>query len=256
MKPNARSERRIGGTDERQVSSTLIDRIAHDMRSPMGVLGQAMNELVEDFGPNLDDDRRLLIALAERSLRCLGHIADTLTYAAALETGKLELRMGMVDVARLLDDAVARAIALHPRKEVTIEIDERPDRADGRAFADGERVTIALVEVLLDAVRHARHLVRVRCDASTRDLRMLVENDGVPIADSEHTAYFTRTASRSSASHSSLGLGLWIAREVVAAHGGSIALLPRTIDEGARDDGNRISISLPRSPTRVVGSTQ
>jgi two-component system sensor histidine kinase BaeS len=220
----------------------LLSRLAHDLRSPLGVVIQALAELRSDFDAQLTADHRLLLALADRGLGRLARIADTITLAAAFESGSMELRRRPIDLVSVVRQAVAATTALEPRREVELscELPEEPAPCE----VDVERVTRAVSEVVHNAVRHARGRVRVRLELLSGEARVVIEDDGGGIRDDQRATLFQRYARRET--RSGLGMGLSIAAEVIAGHDGTITLEASTLPPGRPGTvGARFVLSLP-----------
>src|SRR5579862_8030751 len=103
-------------SDEAALPAFLAS-LAHDLRSNLGVVTEVVTELGSDLAAELTDEQRLLLTLADRSLRRLRRIADLASLASELGSGSLTLHPAPVDLAGLLRGAAAFAAALEPRRE-------------------------------------------------------------------------------------------------------------------------------------------
>ena len=219
----------------------LLRRLAHDLRSPLGVVTEALAAIRTDLAAELTDEHRLLGALADRGLGRLGHLADTISLAAALESGSFALRRAPLDLVALVRAAAAAAVVLEPRREVTLTC-ELPD-GPCPLEADADRLSIAISEIVINAVRHAHRRARVRLDLASdevaREARVVIDDDGRGVPDEQRATLFRRFVPL--ASRSGLGLGLSIAHDVIVAHGGRVTLEASTLAAGPpRDDRLRL----------------
>ncbi len=220
----------------------LLESLAHDLRSPLGVVTEALGSLRSDFADQMTDDHRLLGALADRGLRRLRHLADQVALAASLESGAFELRRSSVDLADVVRAAAASAVAIEPRREVALatELSEEPSPL----VADADRLSSAVGEVVINAVRHARHHVHLHLAVVPDGARITVEDDGQGVPVERRATLFQRFAPRPS--RAGLGLGLSTAHDVIAAHGGRITLEASTLPPGRPGTtGARFVIWLP-----------
>lgn len=236
-----------GGPDAAALSE-FFGSLAHDLRSPLGVVSEALAELRSEFAAGLNDEHRLLLNLADRGIRRLARISDTMSVLAALDSGTFEARRRAIDLFDLLRESVAAASAIEPRREVTVscELPEGPCPA----FADPERLARAFIELVINAVRHARRNVRLTAEIGPGAARILVEDDGQGVAAVSRVNLFRRFTPR--ASRSGLGVGLSIAHDVVVAHGGQITLEESTLPPGRPGTiGARFVITLPLSSGTV-----
>lgn len=227
---------------DRAALAELFVSLAHDLRSPLGVVSQALAELRSELAAELTDEHRKVADLAERSLLRLGRIADTVSLVAAVESEGFELRRRSLDLVELVRAATAASVAMEPRREVTV-VCELPD-APCAISADGERLTRAIAEIVINAIRHARHKVRVRLEVAANEARISVEDDGQGVAPERQATMFRRFVVRRS--RSGLGVGLSIAHDLVVAHGGRLTLEASTLPPGrAGTIGARFVITAP-----------
>jgi signal transduction histidine kinase len=229
------------GVDKAALSE-LFASLAHDMRSPLGVVSQAFGELRTEFAEDFTDEHRLLVELADRGLLRLGHIADALGLVAALDAGDFKLRRGLVDLYALVRAATASGVAIERRREVALACDLPEGTC--RALADEARLGHAVCALVINAVRHARRHARVTVEHADGEARFAVEDDGQGVSAERRATLYRRFEVRRS--RSGLGLGLSIAHDLIIAHGGRLALEPSTLPPGRPGTiGARFVVSLP-----------
>jgi len=227
---------------EKEAVAELLAGLAHDLRSPLGVVSQALVELRTDLSEGLTAEHRLLVDLADRGLLRLGHLAGTLSLVAALEAGGFEIRRGPVDLVELLRSAVATSVAVERRREVDLACELPPGPC--LALVDRARLSHAVSEVVINAIRHARRRALVTFELTPAEARVAVEDDGAGVSAERRATLFRRLLVRGSLS--GLGLGLSIAHDVIVAHGGCLTLEPSTLPPGRPGTiGARFLISLP-----------
>lgn len=220
----------------------FLASVAHALRSPLGVVSGALAELRAELTAASSADDHALVALADRGIRRLGDIADTMSLAAALDSGTLELRLAPVDLVALLRGAAAMAATLERRREVEITCDLPADPCPARA--DEDRLSRAVSEVVINAIRHAVRHVRVGLELTAGEARVTIEDDGRGVAADRESTLFRRFAPRPSPS--GLGMGLSIAHDLIEAHGGRIVHDASALTPGRPGTlGARFVITLP-----------
>lgn len=184
-----------------------LDVVLHELRSPVA----ALTALADAAGNLSGAERRRLIGLAIAAARDIDRILT--------DPGLVSLRREPVDVGAL--------VAILRRETVDVSIAGRP-----YAEADPTRLRQALANLVANGLRHGSH---VRIEVGERVGRVVVEvaDDG-PGVDPD-VDLFAPGASGAGSS----GLGLWLARSIAEAHGGSLELVP-----GA-GPGARFRLSLP-----------
>jgi signal transduction histidine kinase len=222
--------------------SEFFGSLAHDLRSPLGVVSEALSELRTDFATGLTDEHRLLVNLADRGVRRLGRIADTVSLLAALDSGSFEIRPRPLDLVELLREAVAAASAIEPRREVEVTCDV--PQGPCQMMADADRLSRAVTEIMINAIRHARRKARLRVELASGEARIVIEDDGQGVAPEWQANLFRRFVPRPS--RSGLGMGLSIAHDVITAHHGQLTLEASTLPPGRPGTtGASFVISLP-----------
>lgn len=210
-------------------SGELARRVAHAIRTPMGVVGGVLDQL-RDGNANIDRER--LLELAERGLAQIGRLADRLSMLGAVERG-LEARKQPTDLRALVETTIADVARARRRRGIDVVLLPGPE---GSVQCDAALVRAAIGELVDNAVRFAKSSVTIEVDAAAG--KVTVGDDGPAIDPSALTALAgTRT---SPADRAGLGVGLWIAGRILAAHGGSI-------DHLRAGDVTRFCVSLDAS---------
>ncbi|MFL6120056.1 sensor histidine kinase [Actinophytocola sp.] len=199
---------------ERQ-RTDLVNDVSHELRTP---LGNIRGWLVAAQDGVADLDPELVESLLEETL-VLQHLVDDLQDLAAADAGELRLRPEDVDAGELLTQVAGTATAT-----VAVETD-----GDLRLRADPVRLRQAVGNLLTNAVRHTppdgRITLRGRRAGDEVVLEVSDTGSGIAPADLPHVfnRFWRADRSRSRAT-GGRGLGLAIARQLVEAHGGTVAV--------------------------------
>lgn len=216
---------------------------SHELKTPLTVL----RIVVEQLGrrPDGDDAFHKKLEQLDRQTARLGRLVDQLLDVSRAAAARLQIEREEIDVG-----GVARAVAerLSPIAAASggaIEVDVA---GAVRGACDPLRVEQIVTNLIENALKHARGArvrVAVRADADACVLE--VADDGPGIAAADHEKVFGRYERGAAAGRAEgLGLGLWITREIVRAHGGSIEL---DSDVGR---GARFVVRLPRPADPVA----
>jgi signal transduction histidine kinase len=197
--------------------TALLDTLAHDVRAPLSAVHSTLRLLLEE--PDLPPDRRTLfteraLRQTDRTLQLAGDLLDM----GRVEHGELRLDRRNVSVRA----AVAEA-AGYVDTDIRIHIDH-----DLRVTADPQRLQQILVNLLGNATRHAAPPIVVTADNLDGWIRITVRDHGPGVPQDQRSKLFRRYSG--DGAHS-VGLGLWIARELAVAHGGEVTY--RAADPGA-----------------------
>jgi signal transduction histidine kinase len=175
---------------------------------------------------------------SETQLIRINSLVDNLLDVTRIRAGKPELKLEQFDLGELTKEVVHRFAELHPDILLTV-------RVNGTAAGiwDRFRIDQAVSNVISNAIKYGlRKPVTVVVSVEGRKACVAVQDQGVGIAPGDSERIFERFERAVSQSNTEgLGLGLWIAKRVVEAHGGLI------IAEGQGGQGAVFTIQLPLS---------
>lgn len=186
----------------------FVEDAAHELRSPLSSLRASVE--VSRSHPEALSSAELAAELEPEVLRMQALVDDLLLLARVGATGP---RRSDTDLAALVAEAVAGV-----RAGVEVEV-----RGAGRAWVDAAAVGRVVRNLVENAARHARGVVRVRVS----DAAVVVEDDGAGILAEDRERVFERFVRLDAAREregGGSGLGLAIAREIARDHGGDVTL--------------------------------
>ena len=195
--------------------------IAHDLRQPIGVISSA-SELIPELYQVPGDELSMLHRI-QSAAGTLKRMVDDLLDVSVLEAHRLKLERSVVDPSVLVGETVKRL------RHVTgdrVEIAESGPAVS--LCVDSMRIEQVLANLLSNAVKYgdAHAPIQVRVDRTRTEVQIAVTNRGKGIAAEELPRLFDRFARSRTTTGSGvpgLGLGLYITKEIVEAHGGRIS---------------------------------
>jgi two-component system, OmpR family, sensor histidine kinase KdpD len=206
-----------------KLQRALFDSVSHELKTPLAAISAALQQA--------QPDRAELKQAVGRLTRTVDHLLD----ATRLESGLLQPVREWCDPGELLREAIAQA----PLKEKAIKLNIAPDlpaiSVDARLFEQ------ALISMLVNAALHGASKEPIEVGVARDDSMMVffVADRGPGLVTGEESKVFEKFYRRPGTAPGGLGLGLWIARQLVEAHGGQITAQNRD------DGGARFSIRLP-----------
>jgi len=231
----ARSER-----DRRNLTTD----VAHELRTPLAALQAGLEELRDGLAAPTPEG---LAGLHDQSLR-LGRLVSDLAELSAVEAAGVSTQRTDVDLAQVArDELLVRDPHLRAAGLVVGSQLNGPVRVRG----DSDRLHQAVGNLLANAARYCRpgDEVSVVVRVDDHQAMLSVVDSGPGIADDELPHVFDRLwRGRAAQNVAGSGIGLAVAREIVAAHGGTI--------EAARSEGGgaTITIRLPLIPQPALVS--
>jgi len=225
---------------------TFLAVLGHDLRNPLNVIsinGQFILKVKEDFDSIHKAGSRIVISSARMNVM----ISDLLEYARMQLGGHMHLKRHVVDIERICQAVVDEARAAHPKQEFVL----KPSGELIGSF-DEARLQQVFLNVLCNAARYSEpgQPVEIAVEGQADAIAVKIHNVGPVIPKESLQSIFeplVQLAEKSELSDSSshsVGLGLYIAREITEAHEGTIdvasnqhagttftVLLPRTHDD-------------------------
>ncbi|MBB4895042.1 signal transduction histidine kinase [Streptomyces olivoverticillatus] len=227
----------LRGTEARRRTershAELIATVAHELRSPLTSVKGFTATLLAKWERFTDDQKRLMLetvdADADRVTRLIAELLDI----SRIDSGRLELRRQPVDMAAAVRRNVeARTRAGQPADRFEIKVaDSLPP-----LWADPDKIDQVLGNLLENAVRHGEGRVTIEVSpalikARTEGTAVTVSDEGPGIPEESMGRVFTRFWRGSK--RGGTGLGLYIVKGIVEAHGGTITV-GRAVKGGAQ----------------------
>lgn len=226
---DAMAERLEASEEERRI---FLASVGHDLRSPLASIRASVEALEDGLSP---DPSSYLRGIA-RDTAHLARLVDDLFLLSKVEAGRLDLNPESIDLTEVADGAVEAVGPLADRSGVslrTTSVMSAPVTADEMAIT---RVVRNLID---NAVRYSPSggVVTVDVERSSGAATVRVIDEGPGFDPSIRDVAFERFVTADPSRAGGAGLGLAIARGIVDAHGGSIA-----IESGP---GGRVAVTIP-----------
>lgn len=218
----------------------FLGTLVHDLRNPLGTVSLAAQLLKTT---KLDDRQRMLAdqidISAIRTVKLVTHLIDDVR--ARLGKG-LPIFTHPMDLGVVVASAVSEAQIANPRRKISV-------RTSGNLSGnwDAARISQVLSNLIGNAIQHGLDstIIEVVATGDLEKVSLSVHNDGSPIPENILPKIFepmTRAGNdqAEAGSFTSLGLGLFIVREIVHAHGGEVTAT------STKETGTTFTFFLPR----------
>ena len=201
----------------------LIGILAHDLRGPLGAVRMSAEYLLRT--DRLEDgELRAATRIVASTTRMAGYVGDLLDFTQTLLGDALPLARTPLNLASLCEDVVDELRAAHPNSTVQVEVQSTPSGS-----WDGSRLSQLLSNLVTNAIIHgdAEQPVTVTVAEVDGMATLAVHNEGDPIPAEDLPTLFQPLMQKQpmhprNRGSSGLGLGLYIAREIAVAHGGTL----------------------------------
>lgn len=206
-------------TEERE---RLLAVVAHDLRNPLGVVAMYAEMLASMQPDDGDDYTRAALATVHENTAAMQRLVEDLLDASTLQQGALRVHRTERRIGPVMDEAERMLSPLAATRGVKLTIHPAPGTAERDASVDGARLVQVLSNLVGNAIKYtpAGGAVDVRYDVHDGALAASVADTGPGIAAEDLPHVFTAFWQRDQSDRRGVGLGLWIARAIVEAHGG------------------------------------
>jgi two-component system CheB/CheR fusion protein len=221
----------------------LMAAAGHELKTPVAALHGYLQLVTRHLGPEAQPQARTYAARALVQTRQIGELVGRLFDVSRIQAGRLELLTAPVDLVAIVCDAVEVADGLP--NVPTIQFSPAPGQI--HVQADAGRLEQVFVNLLSNAVEHAAKSPTIDVAVSQSGTNAIVEvrDYGPGIAVDELPLLFQPYTHLGKNPSAGLGLGLYLAREIVTAHGGTIEA------ESRLGEGTVITVRLPLVKSRA-----
>ncbi len=208
-----------------RVKDYFLSAASHELKTPL-TLVKGQLQLIEQETVRIGDNPRIsrFTRVALRNVERMRRLIEGLLDVSRLDTGQMRLEMGPVDLAELAR-SVAESFEGHGYRAVVVS--DIPDQSVP-VLGDTDRLEQVLLNLLSNAQEYSpaggKILLQVRADAGMGRVSVSDNGQGVPADDLERVfeRFFQSSGTSVKRRSGGMGLGLYISRGIVEAHGGRI----------------------------------
>lgn len=227
----------------------FVANVSHEFRTPLTVINGYVETLMDGAVEDPEMTAQSLKAM-QRNVQRLSLLLEDLLTISRMESKGRSLRFESVRLDALAAQVVENLKTANPGGAAVFQIDWAVDARS--AEVDPDRMEQVFWNLLGNAIRHAeiepvRIAVRARRDGDWIQIDVSDNGTGIPLEDQAHIfERFYRVHKHRARDAGGTGLGLSIVKNIVLAHGGSIAL------ESAPGAGATFSLRIPETQSRIA----
>jgi signal transduction histidine kinase len=214
----------------------LLAIASHDLRNPLGVILVTSTMLAREVTVPQQVEQ---VAAIRRAAMEMTQVIEDLVDGASIDAGALELGQEDCAAAEIIIEAVAAARALVGERAIAVEA--RIEQDLPVLYVDRHRLLQVFSRVVANALRFMPKSGTITLEAA-RDkdaVRFSVADSGPAVSDSQRPFAFLRRPPLGRRAGRGTGLGMFVVKGIVEAHGGRIELT------SAVERGNKVSFTLP-----------
>jgi PAS domain S-box-containing protein len=217
----------------------VISTVSHELRSPLTSVKGYTSLLLNRWERLADEQKKMMLEQVHHDADRVTRLVTELLDISRLESGRLVLRRQLVDLPGLVATVTDKVRMSEPQLDVAVQF---PDGFP-RAYADPDKVEQVLTNLVENAAKYASPKgMTVAGEHLDGIVAVSVSDQGEGIPPSDLPRVFTKFFRRAETRPTGSGLGLWISRGLVEAHGGQLVV------ESTMGRGSTFRFTLPTAP--------
>jgi signal transduction histidine kinase len=225
-----------------EVKSEFVSIAAHQLRTPLTGIRWSLHSLVEHADKMEPTERKIVQDALTITLSAIDLINDLLD-VARIEEGKAGLNLRLQALKPIIEEEAEMGRKMAEAKCLTFSVfiaDEIP-----RCLVDADKIGIAIENILNNAIKYTNPggTVTLSVNVTSTEVEISVIDTGVGIPKSQQHRLFTQFFRASNARKmvpSSTGLGLFMTKNIIERHGGSISFVSE------ENEGTSVRVLIPR----------
>lgn len=236
-----RADRQLGLERQR---SDLISTASHELRAPLTSVRGFTRTLLARWDRFDDATRKQMLATIDEDANRVTRLLTELLDVSRIEAGRLPLQRRIATLPEIVEPVARRFELEHRDRRLVLDVpSDLPD-----LVVEPGRVEQVLVNLIDNAVKHGAGDITVRARAEGEMVRCTVADEGGGIPAGQLERVFAKYYRLKEARGSGSGLGLYICRGIVAAHGGRIWA------RSAPGEGTAVEFTLPSARHHLAGA--
>jgi signal transduction histidine kinase len=225
----------------------VISTVSHELRSPLTSVKGYTSLMLSRWDRLKDDQKRSMLEQVHHDADRVTRLVTELLDISRLETGRLVLRRQMVDLPVLAASVVEKVGMGIEDLECTVAFGEGVPAV----YADPDKVEQVLTNLVENAAKYGSpKAMEVLGDARDGFVAVAVRDTGEGIPADDLPRVFTKFFRRDHGRPNGTGLGLWISRGLVEAHGGELTA------ESELGQGSTFRFTLPIDPPEHLAAAE
>jgi signal transduction histidine kinase len=221
-----------------ELKNDLVATVAHEFRTPLTSLRMAIHILLEGTVGETNERQADLLHAAREDCERLQGIVEDLLDLSRIQAGKVEVSLTPLSAKSVTDAAVAAKVEV--AREAGVELEETLAEPVLPVLVDPERIGLVFENLISNAIRHSPKggRIEVRAEPDHGKVRFEVRDQGPGVPPEYRHRIFEKFFRVPGTKGEGIGLGLYISREIVLAHGGEMG-----VDAGG-SEGTRFWFTL------------
>jgi len=231
-----------------EAKSKFISVTAHQLRTPLSAIKWTFDMILTGKFGEVNDEQKVFLAKGFESTQRMIHIVNDLLHVDQVNTDKIEIKFERVNINSLVESVGFEFTNQAISKEIKFEI-KTPSKPLPEIEADQVNLRIVLENLLDNAIKYTLRggqVTLIISDAKLNSVEAVIEivvkDSGIGIPESEKSKIFSKFFRATNAIRTEpdgSGIGLFIVKDIVKKHGGSLWY------ESSPNEGSAFHVTLP-----------
>ena len=228
-----------------RMKTEFISTVSHELRTPLSITREGISLVLDKIPGKINKKQDKILSIAKGNIDRLARIISSLLDISKIESGKVELKRGLVNIKRLIEQV---ASSFEPKaKEKGLELKVRLPQEEIEAYAEGDKIIEVFTNLLGNALKFTeKGYIEVSVKELEDEIECTVKDTGIGLAMDDLPKVFGKFQQFGridSEGEKGTGLGLSISKGIVEAHHGKIRV------ESTLGEGSKFIFTLPKYTT-------
>ena len=229
-----------------RMKSEFVAILSHELRTPLAISKEASVQLLDGLAGPITPKQRRLLNMTKDNMERLNRMIDNLFDMSRAQKKRLRLHYSLINLNDLINSSAEFFKKIARQKNINLKYALPKEKIN--IFIDAERINQVISNLISNAIKFTEQNGEITVEIKILEdkIRVGVIDTGIGIDKRDLSRLFTRFArlpSMANVAGKGLGLGLYIAKELIEKHGGEIWA------ESSLGVGSRFYFVLPRSYT-------
>lgn len=226
----------------------LVSAMTHDLKTPLIATEASYRHLKDGLFGKLNDKQGQIIDLLIQNNENTLKLVNSLLHVFKYESRSYKLLFEEIEIKQILDKAVGMVSSMIREKNIKLKLPQ----INFKFICDPFEIERVIINLLMNAVKYTPHQGQIQIKVVKNEegnVTFIIEDNGLGVRKEELPNLFQRfwQSKRSHSSSASTGLGLYLSRQIVEAHGGRIWA------ESKEGQGMKVFFCIPeRSLTNIA----
>ena len=226
------------------LKTDFISIASHQLRTPLTAIKGYTSMIMEGSYGEMSEKVRETIGKVFQSAQRLIYIVNDLLDISRIEQGRFSISLEPIKVATVLKDVVEELQQNAKTKKLSLELAVAPEHMEVTATADFNKIRQVFLNVIDNAIKYTNEgYVRVSVEKRVNDVLVSVKDSGLGISEASMKNLFqkfSRAKGVTKLHTDGSGLGLFIVKKIMEAHGGNV-----WAESEGEGKGSQFYVSIP-----------